>query len=105
MYAVEEADSIHGVRLVYKCKQCDFTEESTEPCVFKVSYKAEMMHRSILNLVEDDVIDDPTLSRDENKECEKCHQRGCVFFQAHGDGDDAMALIFMCTHCKHKWIG
>ena len=41
MYAVEEADSIHGVRLVYKCKQCDFTEESTEPCVFKVSYKAE----------------------------------------------------------------
>ena len=55
--------------------------------------------------MEDDIIDDPTLSRDENKECEECHQKGCVFFQAHGDGDDAMALIFMCIHCKHKWIG
>ena len=51
------------------------------------------MSRSILNLVEDDIIDDPTLSRDENKECEECHKKGCVFFQAHGDGDDAMALI------------
>lgn len=41
MQAVEEADSIHGVRLVYRCNQCDFTEESREPCVFKVSFKAE----------------------------------------------------------------
>ena len=64
-----------------------------------------LKYRSILNLVENDVIDDPTLSRDETKEYEFCHQRGCVFFQAHGDGDDAMALIFMCIHCRHKWIG
>lgn len=61
--------------------------------------------RSILNLVNNDIVEDPTLSRDENKECEECHKKGCVFFQAHGDGDEAMALIFMCIHCKHKWIG
>ena len=52
-----------------------------------------------------DIVEDTTLSRDENKECEECHRKGCVFFQAHGDGDEAMALIFMCIHCKHKWIG
>ena len=68
--------------------------------VFSVVY-----FRSILNLVNNDIVEDPTLSRDENKECEECHEKGCVFFQAHGDGDEAMALIFMCIHCKHKWIG
>ncbi|KAK8821832.1 hypothetical protein WA556_002277 [Blastocystis sp. ATCC 50177/Nand II] len=103
MTVSEDVTNVHGARLCYKCNNCGFTEESSEPCVFKISYKAES--RSILNLVEDDIIDDPTLSRDENKECEECHQKGCVFFQAHGDGDDAMALIFMCIHCKHKWIG
>lgn len=63
------------------------------------------IRRSLVDLVEQDVVNDPTLSRDENKVCEKCGQKGCVFFQAHGDDDDAMALIFMCINCKQKWIG
>ena len=61
--------------------------------------------RSLIEHVKQDVVNDPTLSRDENKVCEKCGEKGCVFFQAHGDDDDAMALIFMCINCKQKWIG
>ena len=113
MVAGERTD-VSGIPcLHYICNNCGYIQRCEQPCVFKVSFKAEsrqcivflLKTRSILNLYEDDMINDPTLSRDENIECESCHQEGCVFFQAHGDGDDAMALVFMCIHCKHRWIG
>ena len=37
----EERSAMHGSRLIYKCDNCDFLEDSGEHCVYKVSYKAE----------------------------------------------------------------
>ena len=37
----EESSAMHGSRLIYKCDNCDFLEDSGEHCVYKVSYKAE----------------------------------------------------------------
>ena len=79
-------------------------ELHTLPSLSKIDANT-LIGRSLVELVEQDVVNDPTLSRDENKVCEKCGEKGCVFFQAHGDDDDAMALIFMCINCKQKWIG
>ena len=41
MTVSEDVTNVHGARLCYKCNNCGFTEESSEPCVFKISYKAE----------------------------------------------------------------
>lgn len=46
--------------------------------------------RNKLDIVQTDVIDDPTLQRSKNAICEKCNYNEAVFFQA----DEASSLIF-----------
>ena len=62
--------------------------------------------RTQLDKIPNDIIYDPTLQRDRGHECEKCHHKGAVFFQAKvSDGDTRLQLIFVCTNkaCVHKW--
>ena len=59
-----------------------------------------------LEKIPDDIIADPTLTREKNITCPKCGGSEAIFIQAKaGAADDRMKLIFVCTNeaCVHKW--
>ena len=48
---------------------------------------------------------DPTVSKNKTVACNQCGAGEAVFFMGPSTGKDAdMALIFLCTACKHKWL-
>ena len=74
--------------------------------VYQMRIKKEA--KSKLDSVDPDVIYDPTLPRTNDpkkKVCPQCSYYQAVFFQADsGHKDSDMALVSVCTRCKHKWI-
>ena len=41
MFPKEENSGVHRSRLIYKCDNCGYMEDAGEPCIFRISYKAE----------------------------------------------------------------
>jgi DNA-directed RNA polymerase II subunit RPB9 len=89
--------------LQFACRYDDFVEDATNPMIYQNNLVAEVQNQ--LAIVKDDVIDDPTLQRSYSEDCEKCHHNEAVFFQVHQGIQAKLALIFVCTNCKHKWMG
>ena len=61
-----------------------------------------------LEKIPDDIISDPSLTREKNIVCPKCQGHEAIFIQAKATpSDDRMKLIFVCTNvaCIHKWQG
>ena len=60
-----------------------------------------------LENIPDDIISDPSLTRD-RVECPKCDGQEAIVIQAKATpADDRIKLIFVCTNaqCVHKWQG
>lgn len=45
MFPKEENSAVHRSRLIYKCDNCGYSEDAGEPCIYRVSYKAESRWR------------------------------------------------------------
>jgi len=84
--------------LLYACRNCDFWAPADEPLVHR--------HELLTNAgetagVTTDVGADPTLPR-ANKECARCHETDCVFFQSQQIARETkMTLFYVCTACGH----
>ena len=91
--------------LRYACRRCRYTEESTQPLIYRNLLKKEV--GNVLNNVPSAVSDDPTLARSQNINCASCGHHEAVFFQSDTSDarSDTLALIFVCCNCDHKWVG
>jgi DNA-directed RNA polymerase II subunit RPB9 len=61
-----------------------------------------------LEKIPDDIISDPSLTREKSIVCPKCNGQEAIFIQAKASpSDDRMRLIFVCTNpaCCYKWQG
>ncbi|EEB05124.1 DNA-directed RNA polymerase II complex subunit Rpb9 [Schizosaccharomyces japonicus yFS275] len=78
------------------CRNCDYSEVAAGSMV----YRHELMNSTGETAgVTQDVASDPTLPRTE-KECKRCHQSECVFFQSQSRrADTKMTLFFVCAYC------
>lgn len=85
-------------KLVYVCRNCDYTTESDSSCV----YRHLITHSSLeTTTVLADVSTDPTLPISKGVRCDRCAHEEAVFFSlATAEG---MSLFFQCKSCSHRW--
>ncbi|CAM9243803.1 unnamed protein product [Choristocarpus tenellus] len=68
-------------KLMYACSRCTYVEEVDQgACVYRNNLITTAGNK--LDIVQADVIDDPTLQRSKSAICEKCNYNEAVFFQA-----------------------
>lgn len=93
-------------KLMYACSRCSYKEDAQSgSCVYRNNLITTAGNK--LDIVQTDVVDDPTLQRSKNAICEKCNYNEAVFFQAdEGAKSQSLSLIFVCTNraCGHKWV-
>ncbi|CEG00995.1 DNA-directed RNA polymerase, subunit C11/M/9 [Ostreococcus tauri] len=85
-------------RLVYFCRNCDFTAAASDSCVHRrtISHSA-----SEITAVLHDVRTDPTLPHSKDVQCALCDTKEAVFFSQ--TTTEGMSLFFQCISCGHKW--
>lgn len=85
------------------CRNCGFKKSAKSGLVYFNA--AKKMSQRRLDLVDPDICFDPTVSKNKTVNCGHCGAGEAVFFMGPSTGKDAdMALIFLCTACKHKWM-
>lgn len=100
-------------QLMFVCKSCgneEFNPRANvagmrENIVFQDVIKKEAEMR--VDAVDSAVVFDPTLPRTNTpgeSVCPACGHYQAVFFQADAGKDADMALVFVCTSCRHKWM-
>ena len=54
-----------------------------------------------------DLVNDPTMMRTNETSCPNCGGTSAIMFMASASakGADGMKLVFICSNCKHKWLG
>ncbi|CAN0146179.1 unnamed protein product, partial [Ectocarpus fasciculatus] len=68
-------------KLMYSCGRCKYEEDAQSgSCVYRNNLITTAGNK--LDIVQTDVVDDPTLQRSKNAICEKCNYNEAVFFQA-----------------------
>lgn len=88
--------------LRYACKLCRYNEPTPNlPLVYRNERQKKVTN--ILHTVPSAIADDPTLARSQQANCSNCGHNEAVFFQS--DVAQALALIFVCCNCGHKWVG
>ena len=89
-------------KLMYACKLCDYKEDVTSNLIYRNQLKQEAS--DILGTVSSGLVDDPTLSRSNEANCEECGHNTAVFFQSTATGQNSLPLVFICCACGHKWV-
>ena len=87
--------------LIYRCRICGFEQPADNPCTFvnKIVHEVDELKHIIPDLGED-----PTLPKNNDKECPNCEGLRCVYFQSHSTkAEQGMRLYFVCCTCGHKW--
>ena len=85
-------------KLVYFCRNCDYTIAATENCV----HRRTIFHSATeITAVIHDVRTDPTLPRSKDVQCSLCDAREAVFFSQ--TTTEGMSLFFQCINCGNKW--
>ncbi|GLD92523.1 hypothetical protein PINS_up001082 [Pythium insidiosum] len=103
-------------RLMFRCRNCGQAEEVEENCI----YVNELVRdtRVQLDVLPADVIDDPTLQRDDDVVCPNCGHNGAVFIRSQdGVKQSTLQLIWVCLNrdCQvdeegnrlpsYRWMG
>ena len=85
-------------RLYFKCRSCPFEEaDSWNPVVHRHDVHFRQKEQLRIN---PDVVHDPTLSRTNVYDCDRCGGHDAVFWQLpESQIEDAMGLIFVCVSC------
>eukprot|EP00941_MAST-03F_sp_MAST-3F-sp1_P004561 g4561.t1 len=86
-------------KLLLVCRNCGNRKAADNDCV----YRNELIKDTKMKLsqVNDDCINDVTLQRTGNANCETCGGSEAVFFMTH---DDTMKIVSVCRSCRNKWI-
>lgn len=89
-------------KLLFSCRNCNYTELADDPKVYRHELKADMGETAG---VVQDIGADPTLPRTD-KECPYCHAANCVFFQSQiRRKDTSMVLFYVCLNCSKTFKG
>uniref|UniRef100_A0A060T4U6 DNA-directed RNA polymerase subunit n=1 Tax=Blastobotrys adeninivorans TaxID=409370 RepID=A0A060T4U6_BLAAD len=89
-------------RLLYSCRNCDYVEIADNPKIFRNELQAAIGETAG---VTQDIGSDPTLPRSD-RECTKCHEKECVFFQSQQRrAETTMVLFFVCLSCGNIFRG
>ena len=97
-------------QLVYKCRICGHRDPAIanneqDHCVYRSSEVAGHAQGGgtgdFFFAVDKECVKDPTLSRQKNVRCGKCHHNEAVTFT--NPTKDRMNLIFVCTNCTYYW--
>ena len=93
-------------KLMYRCKICEYSEESDDACVYINSVTAD---GEVLEMVTPDLATDPTLGRSrEGETCPDCGHDEAVQFQTPVSREKSnMRLYYVCTNarCRKRWAG
>ena len=105
LYAMDEGINDEKV-LFYKCKTCDYQERALEDNEFEnCVYKTDMEAKAMAVIINDDVVDDPTLQKRNINKCQNpkraCNNKEVVCF--NHITVDQFNLIYVCTKCRHLW--
>ncbi|KJE97816.1 DNA-directed RNA polymerase II polypeptide [Capsaspora owczarzaki ATCC 30864] len=88
--------------LMYRCRNCDSTEEAESSRVYLHSNKQSM--KDDVSRILSDVAMDPTLPRTHDQPCAKCGQAEAVFFQAQmRRATSGMQNFYVCCNCGERW--
>ena len=92
--------------LFYKCKTCDYQERALEGNEYEnCVYKTDMEAKAMALIINQDVVDDPTLQKRNIDKCENpnraCNNKEVVCF--NHITTDRFDLIYVCTKCRHYW--
>jgi DNA-directed RNA polymerase subunit M/transcription elongation factor TFIIS len=96
-------------KLVKVCPACKKEYETTETCVLRKFYGAELIkNEKVLSEVKEQVVEDPASVKVKVHEgCEKCHTNEAVLVMSQHNflkSTGRLIRILVCTSCKHKWI-
>ncbi|KAF8419591.1 hypothetical protein EV426DRAFT_274655 [Tirmania nivea] len=84
--------------LMYQCRTCSYTEPASSYCVYRNQLASSAGETAGVTT---DVGSDPTLPRS-NKQCPKCEETECVFFQSQMRKEETkMKLFYVCCSCGH----
>ncbi|CAK4077261.1 unnamed protein product, partial [Aphanomyces euteiches] len=102
-------------RLTFTCRNCGHNEEVPESCIYVNKLVKDA--RNQMDILPDDIIDDPTLQRDYDVTCPVCGGQGAAFIRSHdGVKQSTLALIWICLNkdCQiddhgnrlptHRWM-
>jgi len=89
-------------KLVFYCKNCDYTEEAGPSAEDNCVYRHVIDHSATeKTVVMSDVRADPALPRTRSVTCPKCGHKEAVFFsQTTAEG---MTLFYQCLGCVERW--
>lgn len=91
--------------LYYACKRCNYSEEPADKSGCVHQHALIRATELKLDIVHEDVVNDPTLQRSRNVDCMKCHHNEAVFFQADDSSQSlSLSLFFVCSSCGFKWV-
>ncbi|QIX00415.1 hypothetical protein AMS68_005932 [Peltaster fructicola] len=93
-------EDTHNDKLMFACRTCDYTEDSTSDCVYRNSLQ-EQIAETAGNI--EDVAQDPTLPH-AAEPCSKCSAADAVYFQSQQrTAETGMALFYVCCRCSNVW--
>ncbi|KAK8946541.1 hypothetical protein KSP39_PZI007139 [Platanthera zijinensis] len=88
--------------LLYACGICSHQEEADDNIVYRYEINHSVGDNShVLH----DIAADHTLPRTKSVRCSVCNHPEAVFFKANPEGEEGMALYFVCCNpsCGHRW--
>jgi len=91
--------------LEFACRNCFHSEEVEERCIYVNEIVKDT--RTQLEIIPEDITDDPTLQRNPQVPCPECGNEGAAFIRSHDGGKDStLSLIWVCLHyeCRYRWI-
>ncbi|RQM25019.1 hypothetical protein B5M09_009982 [Aphanomyces astaci] len=102
-------------QLTFTCRNCSHNERVPEHCIYVNKLVKDA--RNQMDVLPEDIIDDPTLQRDFDVVCPMCGQQGAAFIRSHdGVKQSTLALIWICLNrdCQtddngnrlptHRWM-
>ena len=122
MLTPTEKNTAKGKSLVYECQNesCAENVEDNYQDGDKPNKENNLVYRNEIKLgqtevkLNNDIINDPTYSRNTENSCPKCHFQETIFFQNPNINDDKMKFMFYCCNkndvnnsgkpCGYHWF-
>ena len=100
-------------KLIYLCnnESCEFSSEEKYEVGEKSSKENNLVYRNEIKLgqtevkINNDIINDPTYSRNNENPCPKCGYEETIFFQNPNINDAGMKFMFYCCNKNLKNTG
>ena len=89
--------------LEFQCKICEYKEKVQDPTEISSAliYRKDLKGGLDMEMVDPQLVNDPTMSRTQNEACLKCGQKNAIYYNAADHLDKRLKLIFICAAKGH----